>query len=149
MPKVSVLIPTYNCASFLDESIQSVLDQTFTDFELIVVDNCSTDNSKEVVTKYLTDDRVKYHVNNKNLGAIGNFNKCLSLANGELIKLLCADDKFHPDLLQDFVSVMNEHPNVSLVSSYFNEFGQDTELIKPAFHGLVSGKKVINEVLSS
>ncbi len=58
IPKVSVLIPTYNYANYLDETIQSVLDQTFTDFEIIIVDNCSTDNSADVVKKYLKDKRV-------------------------------------------------------------------------------------------
>ena len=65
MPKVSVLIPTYNSAPFLDDAIESVLNQTFTDFELLIVDNCSTDNSAEIISKYLSDNRVKYYVNEK------------------------------------------------------------------------------------
>jgi glycosyltransferase involved in cell wall biosynthesis len=149
MPKVSVLIPTYNSASFLDDAIQSVLNQTFTDFELIIVDNCSTDNSKEVISKYLPDTRIRFYVNEKNLGSNGNFNKCFSLATGEYIKCLCSDDKLHLSLLEKFVFVMDEHPSVSLVSSFFEEFGSVTKIIKPRFSGLLDGRKVINEVLST
>ena len=149
MPKVSVLIPTYNSAPFLDDAIESVLNQTFTDFELLIVDNCSTDNSKEVISKYLSDNRVKYYVNEKNLGSNGNFNKCFSLAKGDYIKCLCSDDKLHPELLEKFVSVMEKHSNVSLVSSFFEEFGTITRMIKPRFFGSLNGKKVIGEVLST
>ena len=149
MPKVSVLIPTYNSAPFLDDAIESVLNQTFTDFELLIVDNCSTDNSMEVISKYLSDNRVKYYVNEKNLGSNGNFNRCFSLAKGDYIKCLCSDDKLHPELLEKFVSVMEEDPSVSLVSSFFQEFGLVTQIIKPRFFGLLDGKKVISEVLST
>src|SRR5215204_5853959 len=149
MPKVSILLPTYNSASFLDDAIQSALNQTFTDFELIIVDNCSTDNSKEVISKYISDSRVRFYVNEKNLGSNGNFNKCFSLATGDYIKCLCSDDRLNLSLLEKFVSVMEEYPSVSLVSSFFEEFGSITKLIKPCFSGLMDGKKMINEVLST
>jgi glycosyltransferase involved in cell wall biosynthesis len=76
-PKVSVVIPTYNYAHFLDETIQSVLNQTFLDFELIIVDNNSTDNTEEVVKNYLSDNRVSFYKNDTNIGLVGNWNKCL------------------------------------------------------------------------
>src|SRR5688572_12302291 len=117
-PKVSVLIPTYNYAHFLDETIQSVLDQTFTNFELVIVDNCSTDNTDEVVQKYLTDTRISFYRNETNIGLVGNWNKCLDYARGEYIKYLCADDKFRPELLEKFVAVMDQNPGVSIMSSY-------------------------------
>ena len=93
MPKVSVLIPTYNYARYIGEAIESVLNQTFTDFELIIIDDQSKDNTDEVVAKYLHDPRVSYHKNPVNLGLVGNFNRALELANGEYIKFLLADDK--------------------------------------------------------
>ncbi len=99
MPKVSVLIPTYNMACFLDEAIESVLTQTFEDFELIVMDNASTDNTEDIVNKYLGDVRVKYFRNNLNVGMTKNWNKCLLVANGKYIKFLNADDKLHQDNL--------------------------------------------------
>ena len=141
---VSVLVPTYNNAHFLDETIQSVLNQSFPDFELIIVDNQSTDNTDEVVQQYLHDKRVKFYKNATNIGMVGNWNKCLEYAQGKYIKYLCSDDKFHPDLLKKFVQVMEQHPQVAIVSSYREYFGLKrfkSEL--PPFSGLKSGKEVI------
>jgi glycosyltransferase involved in cell wall biosynthesis len=75
-PKVSVVVPTYNCARFLPEALASVLAQTFTYFELIVVGNCSTDNTSEVMKQYLADDRVSKYKNETNIGLANNWNKC-------------------------------------------------------------------------
>ncbi|MGV3585406.1 MAG: glycosyltransferase family 2 protein [Adhaeribacter sp.] len=144
LPAVSVLVPTYNNAQFLDETIQSVLNQTFPDFELIIVDNQSTDNTEAVVQPYLADARVKYYKNATNLGMVGNWNKCLEYAQGTYLKYLCSDDKFHPDLLKKFVTVMEQNPQVALVSSYREYFGETRfkpEL--PPFTGLRSGKEII------
>src|SRR5687768_17680132 len=153
MPKVSVLIPCYNAALFLDETINSVLDQTFTDFELIIVDNFSTDNSSEIISKYLSDKRVSYHRNESNIGLVGNFNKSLTFANGDYIKFLCADDKFHPQLLEKFVSIFERYPEVSLVTSYRQYFGSNSlknmKQDYPAFTHLQKGEKIIYETLKT
>jgi len=149
MPKVSVLIPTYNAAAFLDEAITSVLNQTFTDFELVIVDNCSTDHSKEVISKYLVDKRVRYYVNETNIGHVRNFNKCLELADGEYLKFLCADDKFHPQLLEKFVAAMEQNPSILLVSSVPAAFGLMSKVWEPPFTGYIKGTKVIQEILKN
>ena len=78
-PTVSVLIPTYNYARYLDEAVSSVLHQTFQDFELIIVDDQSTDNTDDIIKKYLHDPRITYYKNQTNLGLVGNFNKSLKL----------------------------------------------------------------------
>jgi glycosyltransferase involved in cell wall biosynthesis len=148
-PKVSVLIPTYNYAHFLDETIQSVLDQTFTDFELIIVDNCSTDNTAEVVQKYLADTRVLFYRNETNIGLVGNWNKCLEYAKGEYIKCLCADDKFHPQLLEKFVAVMDQHTELAIVSSYTEIFGRNSRIRKPPFEGQVNGQTARESLIKS
>lgn len=122
-PKVSVLLPTYNYARFLDDAIQSVLAQTFYDYELLIVDNASTDNTDEVVQKYLNDSRIKYFKNKENLGVVGNWNKCLDHSSGELIKFLCADDKFRPELLEKYVKLMDEYSNLSMVACNKRVFG--------------------------
>src|SRR5688572_129331 len=111
-PRVSILIPTYNYAHVLGEAVESALSQTFEDFELIIVDDQSKDNTDEVVQKYLSDPRVQYYKNEKNLGLVGNFNKCLEYANGEYIKYLLADDRLHPQNLEKFVAVLDLYPNV-------------------------------------
>jgi glycosyltransferase involved in cell wall biosynthesis len=144
-PKVSVLIPTYNSAPFLDEAIQSVLNQSYPDFELIIVDNKSTDNTSEVIEKYLGDKRVSYYINQTNIGLVNNFNKCLTYAKGDYIKFLCSDDKFHPDLLSKFVQVLDAYPNVVLVTSNKEGFGTKSFTERPPVQYLQPGKKVISQ----
>ena len=90
---VSVILPTYNRAQLVLESIYSVLNQTYSDLELIIIDDQSKDNTDEVVGKYLSDPRVSYYKNPSNLGLVGNFNRALELAGGDYIKFLLADDK--------------------------------------------------------
>lgn len=146
-PQVSVLIPTFNSAHLLQEAIESVLNQTFLDFELIVVDNHSTDNTEDVVRKYLNDPRVLYFRNESNIGLAGNWNKCLTYARGKYVKYLCSDDKFHPRMLEEFVPIMEQHPNVSVISCYKEEFGAKSILWKTPFSQEQSGKKVILETI--
>ncbi|OGU16580.1 MAG: hypothetical protein A2076_02575 [Geobacteraceae bacterium GWC2_53_11] len=115
--KVSVCIPTYNYSRFIADSIESVLAQTFTDFELIIVDNCSEDDTREVVAPFLQrDNRVTYICNETNVGMVNNWNKCLELAKGEYIKLLCADDTLESECLEKQVSVLDLHSTASMTS---------------------------------
>ena len=149
-PKVSVLIPTYNYAHILDVTIQSVLDQTFQDFELIIVDNCSKDNTVEVVQKYLSDPRVSFYRNETNLGLTGNWNRCLKLARGEYIKYLCADDKFHPQILDRYIPIMDNNPELSIISCHRQEFdvnGLKRKVVYPPFQGIKNGREVIFEMM--
>jgi glycosyltransferase involved in cell wall biosynthesis len=148
-PKVSVVIPTYNYGYYLDESIQSVLNQTYCDFELIVVDDNSTDNTNEVVKKYLHDNRVFYFKNEKTLGLGANFNQCLKYTNGDYIKYLMADDKFHPELLEKFVQIMNGYSNVSLVTCNQEIFGIINKPFELPFLHLQPGKKIMWESLKT
>jgi glycosyltransferase involved in cell wall biosynthesis len=117
LPAVSVCIPTYNNAHFISDALDSVLAQTFTNFECIVLDNCSTDNTREVVAKYLErDKRIKYSVNETNIGSGGNFNRCLQHATGQYVKFLCADDLLQPACIEQLVSIMEENPSVVLAA---------------------------------
>lgn len=142
-PTVSVLMPTYNYAHYIGEAIQSVLDQTFQNFELIIVDDRSSDNTDEVVKPFLADTRVKYFKNEKNLGLVGNFNKCLDYATGKYIKYLLADDKFHPQLLEKFVPVMDADQAISLITSDNFIFGARSKTRVAPLHGLHSGNEAI------
>lgn len=146
-PKVSVLIPTYNYGRYIGEAIQSVLAQTFTDFELIIVDKASTDNTEEVVKKYLHDSRVAFYKNSTNLGMVANWYKCIDLAKGEYIKLLCADDKFAPLLLERFVAIMDEHKSVSLVVCFRKVFDGSTGLLTMPLQHLQKGRDVIQSTI--
>ncbi|MHA4842642.1 glycosyltransferase family 2 protein [Flavitalea antarctica] len=143
MPKVSVLIPTYNYGHFIGEAIASALTQTYSDFELIIVDDNSTDNTDQVVAGYLTDPRITYFKNPKNLGLAGNFNQALKYSNGQYIKFLLADDLFHPTLLEKMVPLMERYPNVSLITSKREMFGLRVESSNLPLLHMQEGKKVI------
>ncbi len=113
-PKVSIAIPLYNCESHIRETIESVLAQTFGNFELTVLDDQSTDRSAEIV-KSFEDPRIRYELNAKRLGFFGNWNRCLEVMNGTYCKLLPHDDTLEPDCLEKQVKVLDEHPEVELV----------------------------------
>ena len=98
-PKISVCIPVYNCEKYIAAAIDSVLSQTFHDYELIILDNCSTDGTLGVIRRY-SDKRIRVIVNETNMGAAGNWNKALDEARGEYIKILCADDLLYPECLE-------------------------------------------------
>ena len=92
-PKISLIMPVYNAEKFLDESILSVLNQTFKDFEFIMIEDCSTDDSLKILKKYFKKDkRIILKKNNKNLGVVDSRNKGLKIAKGKYIAVLDADD---------------------------------------------------------
>jgi glycosyltransferase involved in cell wall biosynthesis len=115
MARVSVVIPTYNYARFLGEAIQSVLDQTYKDLEIIVVDDGSTDNTGEVVSSF-TDARVKY-LRQENRGVAAAQNTGIKASHGEYISILGSDDLYLPQNLEDKVKVLDSHPDIGLVYS--------------------------------
>ena len=94
---ISIIIPLYNAARFIAETLQSVQAQTYTDWELLFQDDCSTDNTKELVLKFAEkDSRIKYECNIKNSGAAISRNNALRRARGKWIAFLDSDDLWHP-----------------------------------------------------
>lgn len=147
-PKVSVLIPAYNYAKYLPEAIESVLSQTFTDFELIIIDNCSTDNTKDVVNNYTKNDsRVTFIRNKENIGMYRNYNQALLHATGDYIKFLNADDKFEPTLLEKFVNILENDITISVVTSYRQYFGSKNDILTSPFKGKVESTTAILSAL--
>jgi glycosyltransferase involved in cell wall biosynthesis len=128
IPKVSVCIPVFNGASYVGATIDSVLKQKFHDFEIVVVDNCSTDHTEAIVAEHmLLSEKIIFYKNEKNIGMAENFNKCLEYARGKNIKYLCADDLLLPDCLETMVNGLDAHPEVSLVCGgrlSINEYGK-------------------------
>lgn len=106
-------MPTYNQGKFIKEAIQSVLNQTFADFELIISDDASEDDTEEIV-RHIKDARVKYFRNKNNIGICQNFNRLIKLSKGEYIKFLCADDVLRPNLLERFTEVMDGSSKIGL-----------------------------------
>ncbi|HEY8227548.1 MAG TPA: glycosyltransferase family A protein [Pyrinomonadaceae bacterium] len=118
MPLISVCVPTYNYGRFLPDCIESVLAQTLSDWELIICDDCSTDNTSDIVQEYAkSDPRIRYFGNAERLGMNGNIKKAAELGKGRYIKMLCSDDWLASDCLEAFVGLMEQNPGVSLATA--------------------------------
>lgn len=131
-PAVSVIVPTYNRADYLKKSVQSILDQTFNDFEILIINNYSTDNTLEVI-KAFNDARIKV-INFKNDGIIAKSrNQGIMQSVGKYIAFLDDDDLWCPDKLEFQIKYLDEHPEFDLVYSnalIINEHGNENGLLK-------------------
>lgn len=106
MSLVSVCVPVYNGEKYLRESLDSILNQTYTDIEVLVVDDCSTDNSVPIVRDYQSkDDRIRLIEIENNLGLVGNWNRCIAEAKGEWLKLHFQDDLMVPDTIEKMMAL--------------------------------------------
>lgn len=106
---VSIVMPSYNTAEFIGSSIKSVLNQTYTNWELLIVDDCSTDNTDDVVKPFLEDSRIKYFKNERNSGAAVSRNRALREAKGRWIAFLDSDDLWYPDKLKYQIAFMKKN----------------------------------------
>lgn len=113
-PKVSILIPVFNRKEYITECIQSALDQTFEDLEVVVVDNASDDGTWETCQKFAaSDERVRIYRNETNIGPVRNWMRCAEEAKGSLSKILFSDDTLEPDCLSEMVPKLDD-PNIAL-----------------------------------
>ncbi len=112
-PHVSIIIPVYNTELFIVEAIKSVQEQTFKDWDLIVIDDGSSDNTADLVSTFLSDSRIKYY-KQENSGPAVARNTGLLLTSGELVAFLDADDYWHPTKLEKQVQVFQNHPDVDI-----------------------------------
>ncbi|MEG4144886.1 glycosyltransferase, partial [Microcoleus sp. Pol12B5] len=117
MPKVSVVMASYNHEKYVAETIQSVLSQTYQDFEFIITDDGSPDGTVEVIKKF-ADSRIKLFCFSKNQGACTAMNNCIKEAKGEYIAVINSDDSWMPDKLEKQVKFLEEHPEKGAVFSY-------------------------------
>ncbi len=117
-PKTSICVPTRNCAHFLVAAVESALHQTTGDFEVVIVDNGSVDDTESVVRNLMKQDsRLRYYRHPQDIGLIGNLNACLAHADGEYIKFLCADDMLLPDCVERMAAILDSNPSVALVTA--------------------------------
>lgn len=131
--KVSVCMPVYNGEKYLRPAIESILNQTLSDFEFIIFDDCSTDASAAIIEEYARKDtRIRFERNEKNLGLFGNWNKTMLAAQGEYIKPFAQDDFCKPALLARLAQALDEHKTVSLAGcarEYFK--GEKAYAVEP------------------
>jgi glycosyltransferase involved in cell wall biosynthesis len=117
MPKVSICLPVYNGSNYLAKAIDNVLSQTFQDFELLIANDCSTDETQAIIDSYAARDaRIVSWINEKNLKLFGNYNCCMERAQGQYIKLFAHDDYLQPTAIERMVAVLEQHPEVALVT---------------------------------
>lgn len=127
MATLSILMPVYNVQDYVAEAIESMLHQTYTDFELILLDDCSTDKTAEVI-KTIVDSRIVYHCNKRNMGLANNLNVGLKMAKGKYIARMDGDDISLPDRLQIQVDFLEAHPDIDLCSCGMKMFGADNQV---------------------
>lgn len=136
LPKLSVVLPVYNAGNYLKNAIDSILNQTFTDFEVLIINDKSTDNSKQIIIDYIKNDtRIHFIDNPKNMGPAATRNIGLELSKGEFIALMDADDIANPTRFEKQLAIFNEHPEIGVCASWFTIFGKKNEVIKhPILH---------------
>ncbi|GGM31997.1 glycosyl transferase [Paraliobacillus quinghaiensis] len=118
-PLVSIIMPAYNCADYIGITIKSVIGQTYKNWEIIIIDDCSTDNTEAIVKDFISmDNRIKYFKLEKNSGAAVARNKAIDLAEGEYIAFLDSDDVWFPEKLEKQIKVMKENGYNFTCTSY-------------------------------
>ncbi len=153
-PILSVCIPAYNGARYVAEAIKSVLDQSFSQFELIVVDDSSTNATVEIANSF-RDSRIRCVCNLVNRGLVGNWNRCIELARGGYICIFHQDDVMMPDNLAAKVNFLDSHPTAGFVHSNVLQVGPQGELLSecwspklgPEDVGLLAGAVVLDKLL--
>ena len=118
-PLISVLIPTYNSELYIKSTLESILNQTYKNLEIIVIDDASTDSTLNIVKKY-RDKRIKLYSNDKNLGIAKNMNKGIKLSRGKYLAIMDADDWSYPYRIEEEVQLMEENPEIVLCSGYMD-----------------------------
>jgi glycosyltransferase involved in cell wall biosynthesis len=152
-PLVSVCIPVFNGEEHLGSTIESVLSQTFDDFELVISDNCSTDGTSALVAGYAArDSRVRLLSNQSNIGAIANWNRVRAAARGQYVKLLAADDLLFPECLERQTAPLEEFPSVVLVAGPRDIIDETGRVLLrgrglPRMSGVIAGGPVLHRMV--
>ena len=128
-PLVTVLMPVFNAAQFLHQAIESILQQTFTDFEFIIINDGSTDNSEQIILSF-NDPRIRYIKNETNLKLIATLNKGFALAAGKYIARMDADDISLQNRLERQVQYMEANTDVVMAGSWFESIGEVSKMVK-------------------
>jgi len=129
-PAITVLLPVYNAYKYVAIAIESILNQTFTDFEFLILDDCSSDRSWEIIQNYQKmDNRIIAIQNDVNLGGCNNLNKGLKLSKGKYIAGIDNDDWFYPDKLEKQFNFMESHPEVGIVGGVMEIINSNGKVI--------------------
>lgn len=131
-PLISVVMPVHNALPYLDESIGSILNQTFTDFELVILDDASTDGSTDLLRNWARkDERIRLYESQRNLGPSGSSNFVVYQSRSPLIARMDADDISHPERLRRQFEVIESHPEVALVGTLYEGIDSSGRRVRP------------------
>ncbi|MBE6460609.1 MAG: glycosyltransferase family 2 protein [Alphaproteobacteria bacterium] len=145
MPKVSVLMTAYNSERYIAEAIESILNQTFSDFEFLIINDGSTDKTADIIAQYAkTDKRIRFIDNKKNQGLIAVLNQGLDLARGEYIARMDSDDIAMPERLEKQVAYLDENPHVGAVGGWHEKFGEN---INPSVRQYPERAKILDMLI--
>lgn len=153
-PLVSIIIPTYNRAEYLKQAIESVLVQTYTNFELLILDNCSPDNTPDVV-KQFNDPRIKYIRHQCNIRGAANWSYGIYWAKGKYISILGDDDWYLPEFISKRVDTFNKYKNILAVFSNYDTCYQnvsDSNIISPpnlCYEKILTGKELLKAAVNN
>jgi len=127
---VSVIMPAYNAGKYIDEAIQCILNQTYTNWELLIADDASTDKTNEIIKQYaLKDSRIKFYQNETNIGYLKTWNKLIEIAKGDFITFLDADDLCTSDRINILYNFLAENPDIKIVGSNIDILSEEGERI--------------------
>lgn len=141
---VTIIMPAYNASNTISESIQSVLDQTYQYFELIVVNDCSSDNTKEIVEEFIeSDDRIKFIDKIVNEGVASARNTGLDHAIGDFVAFLDSDDKWKETKLERQINIFNQYPHIDLIYTAYYRFNNSGIINLVEVPGSVNYKQLL------
>lgn len=131
MCKVSIILPVYNGERYLEQSIRSVLNQTYTDLELVIVNDCSTDYTETIIMKFVNEDkRVKYIRNDENMKLPGSLNVGFSHATGEYYTWTSDDNMYRNDAIATMVKYLEDNPEIGMVYSDYTVINENGDMVK-------------------
>jgi len=131
MTDISVIMSAYNSEKYIEEAIESILDQTFADFEFIIIDDASEDNTLDIIKSYQkSDQRIKLLRNNNNLGLTRSLNKALKHSQSEYIARMDADDISHPERFETQINYLKDNPGIDILGTTAYNINENGEIIK-------------------
>lgn len=128
MPQTTILIPTYNCGKFISQTIKSILEQKYNDYELLIIDDGSTDDTEEIVAQFV-DKRILYQKNEKNIGIVRTLNKGIQLSSGDYIARMDADDVMLGNRLNEQINFLESNKDYGMVGGWYRITNEKGELL--------------------
>lgn len=147
-PLISILIPVYNREKLVGETIESAINQTYKNIEIIIVDNCSTDNTWQVLEHYAAlDNRIRLFKNKENIGPVRNWKRCIDEAKGEYSKILFSDDLISENFVEDTLKCFKK--DIAFVLTPFKVFGQDKDFKSGSYENIneITTEEYLNNIL--